>query len=72
MQVYVRCGATMPIIAQSLRLCYDQPEMAPQGGIAHAHGRVFSTEYEDKAIKAEVEIEEPYVERFREFVITEQ
>lgn len=57
------------LVPLTLELPYDRMDLL---NLAHAHGRVFSTEYEDKAIKAEVEIEEPYVERFREFVITEQ
>jgi len=37
--------------------------------LAHAHGRVFNVEYEGEAVKADVEIEEAYVERFRPFVV---
>lgn len=38
--------------------------------LAHAHGRVFNVEYEGEMVKAEVEIEEAFVERFREFVVS--
>jgi len=39
--------------------------------LAHEHGRVFNIEYEGEVVKADVELEEPYVERFRQYVVAE-
>lgn len=58
-------GGFVPL---KLELPYDRMELL---NLAHAHGRVFDVEYEPEAVKAEVEIEEPYVERFREFVVAD-
>jgi GTP-binding protein HflX len=56
------------LIPLELELPYDRMELL---SLAHAHGRVLETEYVEGHVKAEVEIEEPYVERFRQFVVAD-
>jgi len=56
------------LVPLRLELPYARMDLV---NLAHAHGRVFNIEYEGEAVRAEVEIEEAYVERFREFVVAE-
>ncbi|MHB8994619.1 MAG: GTPase HflX [Armatimonadota bacterium] len=56
------------LIPLQLELPYNRMDLI---NLAHAHGRVIETEYVGEHIKAEVEIEEPFVEKFRQFVVAE-
>jgi GTP-binding protein HflX len=56
------------LVPLKLALPYGRMDLL---NLAHEHGRVFNTEYEGDAIRADIEIEEPYVDRFREFVVAE-
>jgi GTP-binding protein HflX len=56
------------LIPLELELPYNRMDLI---NLAHAHGRVIETEYVGEHIKAEVEIEEPYVEKFRQFVVAQ-
>ena len=54
------------LVPVSLELPYDRMDLL---SLAHAHGRVISTEYEGEHIHAEVEVEEALVERLRNYVV---
>ena len=54
------------LIPLDLELPYERMELL---SIAHEHGRVLRTEYVEGHVKVEVEIEEPFVDRFRQFVV---
>jgi len=56
------------LVPLALELPYARMDLI---SLAHAHGRVFNTEYEGEVVRADIEIEEAYVERFREFVVAE-
>jgi GTPase len=56
------------LIPLELELPYNRMDLI---NLAHAHGRVLETEYVGEHIKAEVEIEEAFVEKFRQFVVAE-
>jgi len=58
-------GGFVPL---ELELPYDRMELI---NLAHAHGRVFDVEYEGEVVRAKVEIEEAYVDRFRQFAVAE-
>lgn len=54
------------LIPLELQIPYNRMELL---NLAHAHGRVIETEYVGDHVRVEMEIEEPYVERFREYVV---
>lgn len=56
------------LVPLALELPYARMDLL---NLAHAHGRVFNVEYEEGVVKAEVEIEEPFVERFRQFAVAQ-
>lgn len=56
------------MIPLALELPYARMDLL---NLAHAHGRVFNVEYDDEVVKAEVEIEETFVERFRPFAVAQ-
>lgn len=54
------------LIPLELELPYSRMDLL---NLAHAHGRVFETEYVGEHIKADIEIEEAWVDKFRQFVV---
>ena len=56
------------LIPLELELPYNRMDLL---NLAHAHGRVFETSYVGDHVKADVEIEEAWVDKFRPYVVTD-